>query len=789
MRNWLKKIVFCGVLIGGPMAAWAAATEPLTAEKVGFRHCALMYHNDAIKEDAAHFKPFLVKYVDEQPTNQAGFDAFLFMYHTLPNGRRTEYDATVMTDWQKILTAYFDQNTDVPALNEAVKELRSKDLLPAAAKHPVYTMFAVPWLHGNAKDFGDVDGDGVSENLSIPLDRQKVIVWYINQVAECMKSSPELALWGFYMMREDMQGENLEVAKEICFYAHKLGYKVMWIPYYTAGGRENWKQAGFDAAFLQSNWQFTGPQTRRNQLLNAIDEAKRLGMALELELYDSSPRPRHRQIFYETLESAYLTNFNAPCAYYFGGDSLYKNQNKEDRALYETWMDFVAGKPVTAPREGSWAMQKLPDGSTEINYSFVQESSPGAIDIYLQEPGEKIFTGSVSLEYLDSAANEYKPLGWLNRRKKETNRGQYQNITLEIPELKTTGLRIKLTPDISGRSANIVDVNCQMTPSVSNEIYSLSYKQPYYSDLPSAKPQYPDKNGRDLLNGVLRTENWNDYVGWQTLGKVQLFLDLSYVTEFDEIWLYSYENIEHGGVFLPQTLTATITDSKPIFANNGMGVVPDGGKIRSYSNYKVSPDRRVLLFKLPKNTAGRYVTLEMTTKGWLFLGEVELYKRGKRVSPAQIQLTYRPHPTGLGNEVEYGDDGFMLTDGVITANYGKDAVGFRENLTRHIVIDTGLPNADINSVDCYLIDGGQGNVLAPEKITVAVSDDVTKWPEAVTVTPAADNSGINRTLKQTISLPDSKGRYVKLEITPRNGSWAFISEIAVNGLDSKPEAL
>ena len=145
----------------------------ITPEEAGFRHCALIYHHNGVNAD--YFKPMLVKYDGENPTSQPGFDMFLFLSYSIPNGKRTEMSPTDMADWQWIIDDYFGENGHTVGLAQAIRELREEVGEPSGK---IRAAFCVPWINPEVTEFGDVDGDGVSEDLSTSEGREAAIRWY-----------------------------------------------------------------------------------------------------------------------------------------------------------------------------------------------------------------------------------------------------------------------------------------------------------------------------------------------------------------------------------------------------------------------------------------------------------------------------------------------------------------------------------------------------------------------------------------------------------------------------------
>lgn len=768
MMNLKKFLLLCTFIFS------ALCFGEHSVENAGFSHCGLVYHTDKITANSEYFKPMLVKYMNSTPTNQSGFDGYLFLYYELPNGRRTEIDATNKSDWEFILDAYFKRDVDVSALNQAVGELRQTGFL--STDKTIQVMFAVPWLNPNMTDFGDVDGDGVSENLAIPADRQKVILWYMFEVIKLMQQNPNLNLWGFYMMRESMADTGLEVAQDITSNAHNLGLKVMWIPYYGAANRSDWKNTGFDVAFLQSNWIFRGQDVRRNRMLNTQLEAESLDMGVELELSSYRPTPRARRIFYESLETAYNCGFKLPIAYYFGAEFLYLNDAPECRQLYEVWMDFMAGKPVEIPQIGNWSQQIEEDNSMIIDYTLEESAIPVALDLITKNiRGE--FSGAVSVEGRISENEEFKPLAWQIYIAQPESKHPYNNITILLPEIEVKQLRVKLTLD-KKELLEVVDVLCQLDPPKGMTLRSKNYKMPYFTDQLRPMSKYPDHTARDLIDGIIGQGSWSEYVGWLGSEPLTMWFTLGEELEFDKIRFQILNDSKHA-IIPPNQITAVVSKNQPIMKNFGFGEQLGLEEVVTISSFKVSANGQSLTARFSKPVSGDYITFFIKKSGWFFLSEIELFNKTKKVATNRGRISYLPlasveDTTGW----RYLDDFSILCDGLVSSSHNSGSVGFNGKKTHHILVDLGQINHPVNYVDCYIVDGNLFSIGTPKSIKVSTSNDMVNWSESASITPESRSLEKLESRKLTIQTPNFSGRYVMIAIESTS-PWSFVSEIAV----------
>ncbi|PTQ57342.1 MAG: Glycerophosphoryl diester phosphodiesterase [Candidatus Carbobacillus altaicus] len=249
------------------------------------------------KED---FKPY-VSYVDENMVRQDYmFDGFLFLpYGPLLDGANygTVGKPTNKSHFEHFLDRLFRDDYELGALNEAVKE--AKAVLPNR-NYKAKVVIAIPYPRTDQSDFGDVDGDGISENLNVMQigeeaalqNRMKVVKWYVDEVYRRWNEAAydELELVGFYWYNEyvalQLSNREEELLQWTGDYVRSKGVKFQWIPYYFARGWNDWKRIGFDSALMQPNFMFHEGSTPER--LNAIAEAAREnGMGIEIEMNDS----------------------------------------------------------------------------------------------------------------------------------------------------------------------------------------------------------------------------------------------------------------------------------------------------------------------------------------------------------------------------------------------------------------------------------------------------------------------------------------------------------------------
>ncbi len=327
------------------------------------------------------FLPY-VAYLDTNGKPQDWFyDSFLFMmYGGAPSGQ-TYYDgATNKQDWEHFLNAVFASDTGFAALEEAMVKV-AEQLRSPVPTMPVMVM--IPYPSPRQENFGDVDGDGNSEDLRQDADRLKVVRWFIRSFLQRWreKKYPHLYLWGFYWMNEGIDARDENIVRETAVLIHRLRYQFLWIPYFNAPGIERWRELGFDLAILQPNFAFmkVSPGTLRipdeNRLTVTANRCRQLGMGIEMELNEalfSDEAYRVNLQMYLDHGDKELDGYqhDLPRATYQGYDTiarLCRSENPRLRALYDDLYRFHQRKytrrkpyqPLLTPRLEGYSWKEL----------------------------------------------------------------------------------------------------------------------------------------------------------------------------------------------------------------------------------------------------------------------------------------------------------------------------------------------------------------------------------------------------------------------------------------------
>ena len=330
---------------------------PTYEELDGVQNIVLAYHSMPPEKHpegrpftVEEFLPYVGYYDKDGKLTDTFFDGALF----LPFSNFT-YSALYKCaeGWKYYLDNTFKDGWNVDALNTATEmvckelgvEQKTKVFLSILHTKPEYGDFP--------EKFGDLDGDGVDEDLSTAEDRKKVTKWYIDEALKRYneKERPYLQLSGFYWFEEQitysdpMELEILAFAKD---YVHSLGYKLIWIPYYQAWGYDRWKENGFDVACVQPNYSFSKGATKQRLYDNAM-LAKKFGLCYELEFTGGNNAEDIRR-YTEYLDCGAKTGFmHTIKMYYEGGRGFLAACQTKDplfRTVYDNTYLFAKEKYI-----------------------------------------------------------------------------------------------------------------------------------------------------------------------------------------------------------------------------------------------------------------------------------------------------------------------------------------------------------------------------------------------------------------------------------------------------------
>ncbi len=182
------------------------------------------------------------------------------------------------TDWQKYLDAHFEPGRALDALNTTIENFKAT-LGEPAFKHRV--VMTVPTPIPGQKDWGELNGRPL--DFDNTADAVAACRWFIEQAKERFEAAGfnNLELSGIYWLDEQMD-RNGDVAREVADVVHSNGLQYIWIPWFKAPMYNQWRELGFDIAYLQPNYFFI-KKVSPDRLDEACALARQYGMALEYE--------------------------------------------------------------------------------------------------------------------------------------------------------------------------------------------------------------------------------------------------------------------------------------------------------------------------------------------------------------------------------------------------------------------------------------------------------------------------------------------------------------------------
>ena len=315
----------------------------------------------------ADCKPYIA-YVDE--TGKAldtMFDGALFLAQTAePTGNlfieSSGYNASPSTkaDWDWYLTKTIDRGGDLDSLDQAVKEA-AEELNRPDLKIKISVM--VPFPDPRCTDFGTVEGQAV--DMSRDEDARLALDWYMEEVLTRLERAnyTSLEFAGFYWMHEtNYRADRIAYASEK---AEKLGYPMLWIPFYNASGWNRGEEMGLGGVALQPNHFFPDGGPSMDRIRDAATLARMYGLGVELELDD--------RVFHT------LDKYNKYLDYLNGGlEYGYLGQNGQNNQVYRNWYNGI--KTLMEAATGVNPYTKKPQQAVRDLYDFTYQAIHGAYE-------------------------------------------------------------------------------------------------------------------------------------------------------------------------------------------------------------------------------------------------------------------------------------------------------------------------------------------------------------------------------------------------------------------------
>lgn len=201
----------------------------------------------------------MVAYLDEEGNiKDTLMDGFIYCTHyALPSGSQAHLPNT-KEDWEYSFEHNFNGQISFDVLDQTVQQVKDALGLPDY-KVQVYTSFLT--LRDSVTDFGDVDGDGISEDASTVEGRKKIFDWYIDMNLKEFESRnyKNLEFNGFYWVNEAViwEKDDSHIIAEAGNAVHEAGSNFLWVPYFQANRFFTGYEMNFDVIAMQPNVVFT----------------------------------------------------------------------------------------------------------------------------------------------------------------------------------------------------------------------------------------------------------------------------------------------------------------------------------------------------------------------------------------------------------------------------------------------------------------------------------------------------------------------------------------------------
>lgn len=310
-------------------------------------------HPEEGMTDLEEYRPYVGYYDQNGNLQDTFFDGYLF----LPYGKFSTTDLIrTMDGWKYYMDDVFMEDRNLSALNQAVNEVCDQLNKPdyhckafLSVLYPYQTL-----RDGRTNYFGDLNGDGKNDSLDKEENRIAAVLWMMEQqyTRFLQAGYDKLDFGGFYWYEENLIvhcKRDLDLVKAAAAYAHSLGVKFFWIPYYTASGYDIWQDYDFDIACMQPNYMFGQPAYT---LPDTAEKAKHYGLGVEIE-FDTAYSPESVRRYLQYLQAGVEYGFVNSVKMYYQGcvpGALYEAWASEDpyaRSAYDLTYQFAKGLLTT----------------------------------------------------------------------------------------------------------------------------------------------------------------------------------------------------------------------------------------------------------------------------------------------------------------------------------------------------------------------------------------------------------------------------------------------------------
>ncbi|MGW8821435.1 DUF4855 domain-containing protein [Paenibacillus lautus] len=543
------------------------------------------------------------------------FDGILYLGLASPAGRDFGVGQTILEDWNWYLDKTFAVAGDMQQLNEATVEVGAKLNQP---DHKMKVVLMIPNPGEYVNDFGDVDGDGVSESFNDSVvgkekaleNRIKVMQWWLDQVRQRWQEAnySHLELVGMYWLEEQISISDTgpDLIKAVSSKVHDMNLKFFWIPHSLAYKSFMWKEVGFDAVALQPNYFFGGMDSDR--LEDAANLAKQYGMSNELEfddrmLTDDVFRNRYIDYLNSGVESGLMQNgFRA---YYQGNNAIYNlgvSKDPDLRLMYDWLYQFV-------------------NGTYKIDSSPTMESMAELVKSYITANEIHSVFGNELLYRLQNI----KLLLEQNKPKDAVTYMQDFLVHIHDPAVQAQGL-------ISAPAATVLDTYAQVLMETWSDDWGLSNLAQGLSYAISRPPNsnYPD-SGNELTNGLFggtdfSNEQWQGHAGsaYPEERSRTITLDLGRNKSIGSIRAHFLQD-QGPGIYFPQNVAFSVSTNGQTWSSLATVSPPSAHDAASAEFVRWSGSADGVPGKAGADKVfARYVKIEFPVNVWVFLDEIEV---------------------------------------------------------------------------------------------------------------------------------------------------------------------
>ncbi len=771
------------------LAAFAACADYPTPEQAGFHHCVLIYERNVRGvEQLAHYA-----------SNDDGwlFDSFLFLHQRTSTGKSTMGGETQNADWESQFEAWFAPGRDLHALDEAIEQAKQKH--GPVAKRQI--MLSIPYPNRKVSDFGDVDGDGITEDLGTVEGRDAVAKWYMDEAARRFAEGGfrNLELWGLYWMNEGASDADIAVARQFSDAVHVAGKRMLWIPWFLAPNYHRWQDMGIDVAIMQPNYAFLtvhGGSIRRNRLVTNARAAKEAGLGVEIEIAMAWRLPGGPLLFRHYLRDGAADREGyqqAATAYYLGStavEDLATSTASEEQALFADLCAYVQNQTVAEPdipiewvvdgKAAPWLGDHLQYEGKPIRTAeaAVPLQTYGALDVMLHEP-DGSWRGTVIVEGQRAAGTPWQGAGWALRSQHAERDGAWQVVT--VP-LSGEWERFRVNFEGGEQPPNVSELAPQRPLFAGSDHLALDAPYAVTGGDP-VEAHYPDSGG-ELTDGHIPDNGFpsGQTVGW-TGPPVAITFDLDVETEITHAQVH-LQGGSYAAVNWPRTAIMAVSDHLPIRRTCGRGAPPKGLSWVGPEPLVIDRERSEtdldghLTFRPARPERGRYVTFILEPVVHLMVSEVRIYSGGENIALGR-GYDLQPTPSPKMASQTYPDDGRKLTDGQIT-NFGpRVVVGWLKTEECTVVVDLqGICRVD--EVLVWTMTGAAMGIVPLEKATVSLSEDGRTWQEVGSAGAEDAPTRPSTPTPCTIGAGGQMARFVRV-VARRGAGWGMLSEIEVRG--------